>query len=131
MRGSDHADTFSAVYGVSFRSSDSKIYPIFRQGASGRDLRNAGRVLSAQCVADAVQLRSAGADRDRGNDRIASLETPDAGIDRRRNRLLYAACAICFLILIQNHNKKVALFPVVWRRYGLFFLPFQKSVLNV
>lgn len=42
----------------------------------------------------------------------------------------HAACAICFLILIQNHNKKVALFPVVWRRYGLFFCFFHKSMIE-
>ena len=53
-----------------------------------------GQVLSEKCLSAAIQLRSARTDRDRGHDRAASVETPDALVDRRRNRVLYAARAV-------------------------------------
>ena len=58
-----------------------------------RGLRDAGGLLSAQCLGHAVQLRTAGADRDYSGDPSAPLEAADDSLHCRRT--------VCYMLLVQ------------------------------
>lgn len=94
----DYTDSLFAFYGVSGGETDAGIYPVSGSRPAGGGVWAAGGLLSEKCQSYGRKPWDSGGSLYCGRDRSPSLETADAGLHRRRDRVLYAAGAACFLV---------------------------------
>ena len=80
------------------REGDTEVRAVSRKGASGGGIRTAGRLQPERREYPLRKPRHTGADLDHPSDPAPRMETADASVHCRRDRVLYAAGADGILI---------------------------------